>query len=104
MLTDLDSANGTTLRQQPLAGRAALESGDEICLADEVTFLYEVRPDVPWVLMSAAGAIVVGVVIALLVLSARDPVATRRGVCPQSGRSGFWDRVGAQRRSGYDKQ
>jgi len=73
-LVDLDSANGTRHRGRPLEGRVVLEAGDEFTLADEVAFRYEGERELPWLWVGAAVAIAVGVVIALLVQGARDPV------------------------------
>lgn len=75
-LVDLDSANGTRLRGEPLQGRQPLEPGDRLQLADETTFVYEAERDASWLWIGAAAAVAVGVVIALLLVSMRDPVWT----------------------------
>src|SRR5258706_2721528 len=55
-VVDLDSANGTSLRGRPLAGRAALEPGDEIRVAGEVTFRSLPEREGPWAAIGAAAA------------------------------------------------
>lgn len=76
-LVDLGSANGTRLREEALSGRKPLEPGDRIQLADETTFVYEAERDAPWLWVGASAALVVALVVALFLVSSRDPVWTQ---------------------------
>lgn len=73
-LVDLDSANGTQVGGRNIAGRVALEFGDEIQLAGEATFRYQPEQEIPWLAIGSALAVAVAVVIALLLLDPGDPI------------------------------
>ena len=76
-LVDLGSANGTRLRGEVLSGRKPLEPGDHIQLADETTFVYEAEREAPWPWVAASAVLVAALVVALLLVSTRDPVWTQ---------------------------